>query len=85
MKMYAMAGLVFAADVAAVLLIVLSLWVENWLGLERGVVLDVIVVAAVCYGVAGWIVGKLVMWELSERTPARTEAAALEHHPHPAK
>ncbi len=63
MKMFAMAGLVFAADLAAVFLIVFSLWLENWLGLSRDVVLDFIFVAAICYGVAGWIVGKLVMAE----------------------
>ena len=63
MKMFAMAGLVFAADLAAVFFIVFSLWLENWLGLSRDVVLDFIFVAAICYGVAGWIVGKLVMTE----------------------
>jgi hypothetical protein len=63
MKMFVMAGLVFAADLAAVLLIVFSLWLESWLGLSRDVVLDFIFVAATCYGVAGWIVGKLMMTE----------------------
>ena len=85
MKMFAMAGLVFAADVAAVLLIVFSLWAENWLGLTRGVVLDFIIIAAICYGVAAWIVGKFVMWELPARTKPQNDANALEHHPHIAK
>ena len=81
MKMFAMAGLVFAADVAAVLLIVLSLWAESWLGLTRGVVLDFIFIAAICYGIAAWIVGKFVMWELPARTKPQSDARALEHHP----
>jgi hypothetical protein len=63
MKMFWMAGLVFAADVLAVVLIFLSLSLEDWLGLPRGVVLDFIFLAAVCYGLAGWIVGKLFMLE----------------------
>jgi hypothetical protein len=85
MKMFAMAGLVFAADVAAVVLIVFSLWAENWLGLTRGVILDLIFIAAICYGVAAWIVGKFVMWELPARTRPGKDASALEQHPHPAK
>ncbi len=76
MKMFAMAGLVFAADLAAVFFIVFSLWLENWLGLSRDVVLDFIFVAAICYGLAGWIVGKLVMAEFSA-PPQLTE----ERHP----
>jgi len=81
MKMFAMAGLVFAADVAAVVLIVLSLWLESWFGLGRGVILDLIFIAAICYGVAAWIVGKFVMWELPARTPPQNDASALEHPP----
>ncbi len=75
MKMFAMAGLVFAADLAAVFFIVFSLWLENWLGLSRDVVLDFIFVAAICYGVAGWIVGKLVMAEF----PALPKLTDEEH------
>jgi hypothetical protein len=82
MKMYAMAGLVFAADLAAVFFIVFSLWLENWLGLSRDVVLDFIFVAAICYGIAGWIVGKLVMAEfptlpkLTDERPQETQPSA---------
>lgn len=75
MKMLAMAGLVFAADVLAVLLIALSLGIENWLGLPRDVVLDFIFIAAVCFGLAGWIVGKLMMLEFPR--PASDEGS---HH-----
>jgi hypothetical protein len=79
MKMFAMAGLVFAADVFAVLLIVLSLWIENWLGLRSGVVLDCIFVAAGCYGVAGWLVGKLIMLEFRPRVTHDEEPRMIEH------
>ena len=82
--MFAMAGLVFAADVAAVVLIFFSLWAESWLGLTRGVVLDLIFIAAICYGVAAWIVGKFVMWELPAPTRSHKGASATEHT-HPAR
>jgi len=85
MKMFAMAGLVFAADVAAVLLIVFSLWAENWLGVTRGVVLDFIFIAAICYGIAAWIVGKFVMWELPARNKPSHDAGALEEPARSAK
>ncbi len=77
MKMFAMAGLVFAADLAAVFFIVFSLWLENWLGLSRDVVIDFIFVAAICYGAAGWLVGKLVMSEF----PALPNLTEEQHHP----
>jgi hypothetical protein len=83
MKMFAMAGLVFAADVFAVVLIVFSLWLENWLGLERDAVLDFIFVAAVCYGLAGWIVGRILMPEFRTRVGPKESAGAVEHPAHP--
>jgi hypothetical protein len=79
MKMFAMAGLVFAADVFAVVLIVFSLWLENWLGLQRDAVLDFVFVAAVCYGVAGWIVGRLIMPEFRAHPASQNEHAGAEH------
>jgi hypothetical protein len=79
MKMFLLAGLVFAADVLAVVLIVLSLSVEDWLGLPRGVVLDFIFVAAICYGLAGWIVGKLFMLEFPRPAAEETTHSSLEH------
>jgi len=80
--MLAMAGLVFAADVAAVILIVLSLWLEKWFGLHSGVLLDFIFIAAICYGIAGWIVGKLIMLEFPPRTQRETNPGAVEHPAH---
>jgi hypothetical protein len=82
MKMFVMAGLVFAADVAAVVLIVFSLWLENWLGLHGGVILDFIFIAAICYGVAGWIVGKLIMLEFPSRKQIETARSTIEHPTH---
>jgi hypothetical protein len=82
MKMFVMAGLVFAADVAAVVLIVLSLWLENWFGLHGGVILDFIFIAAICYGVAGWIVGKLIMLEFPLRSQREKNLDAIEHPLH---
>jgi hypothetical protein len=79
MKMLLMAGLVFAADILAVVLIVLSLSVEDWLGLPRGVVLDFIFLAAVCYGLAGWIVGKLFMLEFPRPALEETNHSSFEH------
>jgi hypothetical protein len=83
MKMFLMAGLVFAADILAVVLIVLSLSVEDWLGLPRGVMLDFIFVAAICYGLAGWIVGKLFMLEFPRGAAKDANHASLEHPVHP--
>jgi hypothetical protein len=86
MKMFAMAGLVFAADLAAVLLIVLSLWIENWLGLSHTVLLDLIFVAAICYGVAGWIIGRLFMRAFPALpAPAEDEQRAPAHFPRPSR
>ncbi len=82
MKMFIMAGLVFAADVGAVVLIVLSLWLENWFGLHGGVILDFIFIAAICYGIAGWIVGKLIMLEFPSRKQRETIRSAIEHPAH---
>jgi hypothetical protein len=79
MKMLLMAGLVFAADILAVVLIVLSLSVEDWLGLPRGVVLDFIFLAAVCYGLAGWIVGKLFMLKFPRPAVEETNHSSFEH------
>jgi hypothetical protein len=51
---------VFFADFVAVATIAGSLWLERWLGLSRGILLDWILIVAVCYGVAAWISGEML-------------------------
>lgn len=77
MKMLVVAGLVFAADVVAVALIAVSLWIESWFGLQHRVMLDFIFVAAICYGLAGWIVGKLIMLEIPTKRAAEETQSAI--------
>jgi hypothetical protein len=54
------AGAVFLGDLTAVAAIIASLWLERSLGVSRGVVLDWIIVVAASYGLAAWIVGRLL-------------------------
>lgn len=63
---------VFAADLAAVAAVVGSMFLERWLGLSRGMILDCIFAVAVSYGVAAWFVGMWLKREmlLSEPAPA---------------
>lgn len=58
---------VFFADFLAVAAIAGSLWLERWLGLGRGILLDWVLVVAVCYGVAAWISGELLKRGLLSR------------------
>ena len=59
------AGAVFLADLMAVAAIIASLWLERSLGVSRGVVLDWIIVVAASYGLAAWIVGRLLTRSLA--------------------
>ena len=54
------AGAVFIGDLTAVAAIVASLWLERSPGVSRGLVLDWIIVVAASYGLAAWIVGRLL-------------------------
>ncbi len=77
------AGFVLAADLGAVLAIFASIWLEQWLGLGRGAVLDLVIVLAVSYGAAAWVVGKFLEWELGTKddSPAESpsETAQVRH------
>lgn len=68
---------VFFADFFAVAAIAGSLWLERWLGLGRGILLDWVVVVAVCYGLAAWISGELFKRGLLSRAE---RAASKEAH-----
>lgn len=63
---------VFAADLAAVAAVVGSMFLERWLGLSRGMILDCIFVVAVSYGVAAWFVGMWIKREMSLSAPAQS-------------
>jgi hypothetical protein len=65
------AAAVFLGDLTAVLAIIASLWLERSLGVSRGMVLDWIIVVAVSYGLAAWVVGHL----LTRMARGRTELA----------
>ena len=54
------AGAVFLGDLTAVAAIIASLRLERSLGVSRGVVLDWIIMVAASYGLAAWIVGRLL-------------------------
>ncbi len=73
--MFVIAAAVFAADVAAVVLIVASIWLERSLGLSRGLILDAIFVVAISYGVAAWIAGKALDRGLMESRRRTREIA----------
>ena len=60
MQMTLIAGAVFLGDLIAVAAIIASLWLERSLGVSRGVVLDWIILVATSYGLAAWIVGRLL-------------------------
>jgi hypothetical protein len=60
LQMTLIAGAVFLGDLTAVAAIIASLWLERSLAVSRGVVLDWIIVVAASYGLAAWIVGRLL-------------------------
>jgi hypothetical protein len=74
-RMLLAAGFVLAADLGAVLAIFASIWLEQWLGLGRGVVLDLAIVLAVSYGAAAWIGGKFLEWELGAQEDSQAESS----------
>ncbi len=67
---------VFAADLAAVAVIVGSMFLERWLGLSHRMILDCVFVVAVSYGVAAWLVGMWIKREMADRNRAPVEANA---------
>lgn len=74
MRMMMVAVGVFAADLAAVAAIVGSIFLERWLGLSRGLILDCIFVAAVSYGVAAWLAGMWIKREMLTSAPIAARA-----------
>lgn len=75
---------VFAADLAAVAAVVGSMFLERWLGLSRGMILDCVFAVAVSYGVAAWFVGVWIKREMSLGAPTPSAAdirAALDAVP----
>ncbi len=72
---------VFFADLLAVAAIAGSLWLERWLGFGRGILLDWILIAAVSYGVAAWIIGAMLQRGMLARANqvAVDEAKTLLH------
>jgi hypothetical protein len=77
MKMLAMTMVavgVFAADLAAVAAVVGSMFLERWLGLSRGMIVDCVFVVAVSYGLAAWFVGIWIKREMSLSEPAKANA-----------
>ncbi len=82
-RMLVAAGFVLAADLGAVLAIFASIWLEQWLGLGRGAVLDLVIVLAVSYGAAAWIGGKFLEWELGTNEDSSDESSREPAHaPH---
>ena len=78
--MLLVAAAVFAADLAAVVAIVASLWFERSLGIGHGVILDLAFVVAVSYGVAAWAAGKWMQREIDRwSTRELTKPAAHGH------
>lgn len=65
---------VFAADLAAVAAVVGSMFLERWLGLSRGMILDCVFAVAVSYGVAAWFVGMWIKREMLLGEPAKAAA-----------
>ncbi len=63
---------VFAADLAAVAAVVGSMFLERWMGLSRGMILDCIFVVAASYGVAAWFVGMWIKREMSLSAPPQS-------------
>jgi hypothetical protein len=78
--MLMVAAAVFAADLAAVVAIVASLWLERSLGISHGLILDLAFVVAVSYGVAAWAAGKWMERELNRWR--RREATEPTEHAH---
>ena len=79
------AGAVFIGDLTAVAAIIASLWLERTLGVSRGVVLDWIIVVAVSYGLAAWIVGRLLTRSMARgrtKLPKKAAAPLLVDCPH---
>jgi type IV secretory pathway TrbD component len=79
------AGAVFIGDLTAVAAIVASLWLERSLGVSRGVVLDWIIVVAASYGLAAWIVGRLLTRSMARgrtRLPKKADVRLLADCPH---
>src|SRR6516164_5211998 len=67
------AGAVFLGDLTAVAAIIASLRLERSLGVSRGVVLDWIIMVAASYGLAAWIVGRLLTRSMARPEQARTK------------
>lgn len=85
MQMTLIAGAVFIGDLTAVAAIIASLWLERSLGISRGVVLDWIIVVAVSYGLAAWIVGRLLTRSMARgrtKLPKKADVALLVDCPH---
>jgi type IV secretory pathway TrbD component len=79
------AGAVFIGDLTAVAAIMASLWLERNLGVSRGVVLDWIIVVAVSYGLAAWIVGRLLTRTMARgrtKLPKKADVPLLVECPH---
>jgi hypothetical protein len=85
--MIMVAAAVFAADLLAVAAIVGSLWLERWLGLSRGEILDWMFVVAASYGAAAWAAGMFLQRELmksqhqAEAEPNEIDAGPRAAHP----
>jgi type IV secretory pathway TrbD component len=85
LQMTLMAGAVFLGDLTAVAAIFASLWLERSLGVSRGVVLDWTIVVAASYGLAGWIVGRVLMRSMARgraRLAQNADAPILVECPH---
>ncbi len=74
LSMVMIAAGVFAADLAAVAAVVGSMFLERWLGLSRGMILDCVFAVAVSYGVAAWFVGMWIKREMSLSESAKSNA-----------
>jgi hypothetical protein len=87
--MILVAAAVFAADLLAVAAIVGSLWLERWLGLSRGEILDWVFVITASYGAAAWAAGMFFQRELlkseHQPEPERHEIDAAAHAAHPVR
>ncbi len=75
LQMGLVAGGIFLAELFAVVAVVVSLFLERWLGLSRGVVLDWVFIVAVSYVPAAWIVGTLLMRSFAGKSAANKETA----------
>jgi hypothetical protein len=69
-------GAVFLMDFLAVAAITGSLWLERWLGLGRGILLDWVIIVAFCYGVAAWISGEMLKRGMLARAARAAEKDA---------